>query len=145
MRSSLLQAMVWLVIAAAGAGCQQASLSWFAADAAPAKRAPTGQITHSDQLALGEAVAGIFKTENPNRYTEASAKLAALYPRFDAAGATTEAAETMFWSAYCHEHEGRKDTAANFYDKIVHDYPQTRAAEQAKLRLSRLEFKRPAE
>ena len=144
MRSSFAQAMAWLVIAAAAAGCGQANFAMFSADAAPAKHAPTGQINRADQVALSEAVASIFRTENPNRYEEASVKLAAIYPRFEAAGATGEAAETMFWLAYCHENSGRKDYAAEFYDKIVRDYPQTRAAEEAKLRRARIEFKRPA-
>ena len=110
----------------------------------PAERAPRGRITQTDVDALNSAVAAIARTENPRRYEEASKPLAALLPRFEAAGENALAAQTMFWLAYCYEKTGRKEDAAVFYDQIARKYPETRVAEIAKSRRQQVEPNRPA-
>lgn len=135
----------YLACLAASGGCSSQTPMYWASEAPRTDRAPTGRITQTDVALLNEAVATLVKAEDPRRYEGASTKLALLLPRFEAAGETEHAAESMFWLAYCYEKTSRKEEAAVFYDQLVQKYPQTRAAEQAKARRQRLEFKRPPE
>ena len=110
----------------------------------PVERTPRGRITQGDVDALNDAVTAIARTENPRRFEETSKSLAALLPRFEAAGENNLAAQTLFWLAYCYEKTGRKEDAAAFYDQIVRKYPDTRVAEIAKSRRQLVEPNRPA-
>jgi len=109
----------------------------------PGERSPSGRIMQNDVDALNDAVSAIAKTEDPKRYEEASKKLAALLPRFEAAREDSLAAQTLFWLAYCYEKTGRKDDAVVFYDQIIRKYPETRMAEQAKSRRDDIKSSRP--
>jgi hypothetical protein len=143
-------AMTALMIAGALAtgGCMAPAggREWFAnAQSKSLDRAPTGRVTQADVVALNEAVEGLAHTENPGRFAEASARLASLLPRFEAAGEQSLAAETLLWLAYCYEKNNNKSDAAVFYDQVIKKYPQTAAAERAKARRAALEFRRPPE
>jgi tetratricopeptide (TPR) repeat protein len=149
-RASIL-AFAMFAAAAVAAGCSAPAMersNWFAtgsADAARPARAPTVRVTQSDVVDLNEAVEGLARSENPGRYAEASKRLAALLPRFEGAGEDALAAQTLFWLAYCYEKTGRKEDAAVFYDQLIKRYPQAPAAEQARGRRGRMEFRRPPE
>jgi tetratricopeptide (TPR) repeat protein len=140
-----LHCLAWITLAAAGAGCSMMPQMLEAPPSPQEGKAPTARITQADVVALNDAVAGLARTEDPKRYEEASTKLANLLPRFEAANENSYAAEAMFWLAFCYEKTGRKENAAIFYDQLVRRYPQARAAEEAKARRQRLEFKRPPE
>jgi len=75
------------------------------------------------------------------RYGEAMRKLAPLAAIFEAAQDTGKAARAVFWTAYCHEKEGRTADAAALYESVTRRYGGTPAARLAGDRLGRL---RPA-
>lgn len=108
----------------------------------PGERSPSGRIMQSDVDALNDAVSAIARTEDPKRHEEASKKLAALLPRFQAAREDALAAQTLFWLAYCYEKTGRKDDAVVFYEQVLRKYPDSRVAEQARSRRDEIKASR---
>ncbi len=72
------------------------------------------------------------------RYSQATAKLIPLIEAFEVVGQQDRAAETTFWVGYCHEKQGQKDEAIDYYNRVIRTYPQTSAYRQATERLSRL-------
>jgi hypothetical protein len=72
------------------------------------------------------------------RYGEGLRRLAPLAAIFEASGDTAKAARVVFWTAYCHEKEGRTAEAASLYESVTRRYPPTPAARLAAYRLARL-------
>jgi TolA-binding protein len=72
------------------------------------------------------------------RFNEAGLKLIGLDERFERAGDTGRAAQSMFWLAYCYEKLDRTAEAAELYGRVTQRYPDTPAARQAAERLARL-------
>lgn len=72
------------------------------------------------------------------KYQEASDRFTTVFPRLHATGDTAGAAEAMFWVGYCHEKQGQKAQAANWYKRVVRAYLWEPAASEAYKRLARL-------
>jgi TolA-binding protein len=72
------------------------------------------------------------------KYQEASDRFTGVFPRLHATGDTAGAAEAMFWVGYCHEKQGQKTQAANWYKRVVRAYLWEPAASEAYKRLTRL-------
>ena len=72
-------------------------------------------------------------------YDEAIEVLIPLINYFENTADPSQAAEAMFWMAFCHEKEKRIDQARSLYTLIEHKYPDAPASRQAAHRLARIE------
>ena len=90
---------------------------------------------------LDEAVAMVLQ----DRYQEASQRLATLVPRYERHGQPKLAAEAIFWLGFCREKQARAPEAVALYERVLTDYPDQPAAEEAKTRREWLLPKRRAE
>lgn len=91
--------------------------------------------TQADVNEFNDAVAAASNLH----YDDAIKKLAPLLKLFESAGDSMHASECLFWLGFCYEKTKRLPEAVVFYQKILRNYPRTRAAEQAQERLSRME------
>ena len=73
------------------------------------------------------------------KYGEAEAKLSHLLGIFEAAKDVQRASKTIFWLGYCNEKQRRSGRAKEFYQRVVGEYPRSRAAHTAGQRLRLLE------
>jgi len=136
-------------VAAVLGGCMAGKSSMFAwpiaaefappnaAPGAPARGSPGGTPSFAsagDSAALDDAVALAAE----RKYAEAETRLAALLPRLEQTADDARTAEAMFWLGFCHEKQGRLATAESFYRRLVDRCGGTKAADQARWRLSRL-------
>jgi tetratricopeptide (TPR) repeat protein len=130
--------MLVLVVTACLAGC--AAMHGAARQGPPgAYRAPLPAVDGQGPLGAGaglfdEAVAEIARLE----YAAAADKLTRALPAYERMGDRARAAETLFWLGYCHEKEQLTEEARRCYGRLVAEYPGSRAAEQARLRLGRM-------
>jgi len=85
-----------------------------------------------------EAFAAAMALVAEHRYDDAAERLSLLAAAPEAARDPDRSPKVLFWLGYCHEKQGRPAEAADFYRKVVQEYPDTPAAAQASERLSLL-------
>jgi len=102
----------------------------------PSRKKPETDLraTADELAAFNEAQERIAR----QRYAEAQALLAPLVPAFAKAGDTDRASRSLFWLGFCHEKQGRPQTASDLYAQVIERYPDTPAARQAATRLKDL-------
>ncbi len=114
-------------------GCASQNAPWAAlTDAARDER---HRATQADVNEFNDAVAAASNLH----YDDAIKKLAPLLKIFENANDTAHASECLFWLGFCYEKTKRAPEATVFYQRVIRNYPQTRSAEQAQERLSRME------
>jgi TolA-binding protein len=72
------------------------------------------------------------------RYAEAERLLEDLVKKFERAGRFDYASKSLFWFGYCAEKLSRMPDALFRYDGVIEKYPDTRAAEQARIRKTQM-------
>ncbi|MDY7010862.1 MAG: hypothetical protein SVV80_08950 [Planctomycetota bacterium] len=117
-----------LVVALALTGC--AEYSPWPKDT----RSRPSIVNEADLATFNEA---ILLTESL-RYEEASEKFRQAFDRFSIAGDRQRSAEALFWLGFCLEKQHRSAEAREIYVRLAEEYAETRAADQAVRRLSRL-------
>ena len=72
------------------------------------------------------------------KYAEAEDMLEDLMKKFEQGGSFNCAAESIFWLGYCAEKLSRPTDAVLRYQDVRERYPNTRAAEQAEIRMAQI-------
>ncbi|MCD4825863.1 MAG: tetratricopeptide repeat protein, partial [Phycisphaerae bacterium] len=126
-------------------GCANSGYALWTTHASPENsdksRLHTKSVASGARLASPEDVAAFdaaVELATQLRYPEAERKFRPLLERFVAADNVHYASETLFWLGYCSEKQGRLDAAEQFYNRVIAEYPQTPAADQAQRRLEEL-------
>ncbi len=118
-----------LLLAAAVAGCN--TMPWQgSATKQPGATRDAAAVDDDDKAHYRRAVDLVMDL----RYAEAEGMLTGLVERFAEGGAADYAAGSLFWYGYCAEKLGRTADALDRYDRVLEQYPGTRAAEQAAAR-----------
>lgn len=148
MRAETQRHPVTLILALAQAlglacGCSAPGEVWSQASASvdhspPSARAAADKDSEQELL---ENYGQAMKKAADLRHAEAAVDFQRLAEGFALVGNRQRAAEALLWQGFCTEKAGRPDKAAAVYRKVAQEYPDTRPAQQARLRLGTLTSK----
>jgi len=96
-------------------------------------------IARQDLTLFHEAVALVYQF----RYHEAQRKFTAVLSQLRRVGDDQRAAETLFWLGYCAEKQLAASQARRYYEQVVAEYPNARAASLAQERLKSMPVEAP--